>query len=397
VLFKRTIERFAAGPEGLQRFVGITIGAAAFLIDVLNVLSLLRLSDYNILTALSDWYVISIALTGVLAIITGFWISPIAKWAQALIFFLTAILSATTSREGELTSGIFLAFGLILIYQYSFGRYSIWVGAIFTLVLYPLALAKGIGSISSAFLTQVAAIVVMMLCLIVLYGSVLLRHELRHRDDLALLESRVKERTAELEKALAERSVMLQEIHHRVNNNLQVIASMLRLEADRLEDSSQRGSIESSIQRINAMALVHGTAYATEQLDRLDLVNYADRLLDASRDISSIEYTLSAEGPIPVGIDFAVPFGLLLNELVSNAERHAFPEGFQGRVDIRIESGDGILLSFVDNGVGMSENFRIEGTKTLGLSLVNILTQQLRGDFALGGKPGTSWTFRFPA
>jgi two-component sensor histidine kinase len=397
VLFKKGIERLAVDSEGLQKFIGITIGVTAGLIAIFNFLSTLKLQKHIVSATLFNWYDIGIALIGICAVITAFWISPVTKWVQVAVFFLTAILSASTSREGELSSGIFLAFGLILISQYNLGRSSIWVGAIFTLIVYPLALAVGIGSISPAFVTQVAAIVVIMLCMIVLYGSVLLRHELRHREDVALLESRVKERTAELEEALGERSVMLQEIHHRVNNNLQVITSMLRLEADRQGDPGQRVSIETSIQRINAMALVHETVYNTDQLDRLDLVNYADRLLDASRYISTTEYSLEAKGPIPVGLDFAVPFGLLLNELVSNAEKHAFPAGFRGRVDIRIESGEGILLRFSDNGIGMSAAFRIEEAKTLGLSLVHILVQQLRGEIALDRQSGTNWTIRFPA
>jgi len=236
----------------------------------------------------------------------------------------------------------------------------------------------------------------MMICLLILFGGVLLKHELRHRQDVALLETRVKERTADLEQALAERLVMLQEIHHRVKNNLQIIISMLRLEADRQSDAAARGSIETSIQRIYAMALVHETLYITDQLESIDLVKYADGLLELARASSSIEFKLEAEGPIFVPLDFAVPFGLLLNELISNSEKHAFPPGFKGEVDIRIESTDGLLLSIADNGVGISESIRLEGTKTLGLSLVNVLVQQLRGAVTLDRKSGTRWTIRFP-
>ena len=189
---------------------------------------------------------------------------------------------------------------------------------------------------------------------------------------------------------------MLQEIHHRVKNNLQIITSLLRLEAESQGDASSRASLETSVKRIFAMALVHETLYDTEQLEEIDLVAYAGRLLESARSSSSSSFTLEAVGPILVGLDFAVPFGLLLNELISNSEQHAFPPGVSGKVDIRIEAKAGIKLRVADNGVGISEELQIEDAKTLGLSLVKVLVQQLSGRIALDRKSGTSWTIRFP-
>ncbi len=235
----------------------------------------------------------------------------------------------------------------------------------------------------------------MIVCFIILYGAVILRHELRHRQDKELLEARVKERTIELEHALAERSVMLREIHHRVNNNLQLITSILQLEADKEESPLIRASREKSIQRIYAMALVHETLYKTEELDNIDLAGYADLLIDDVRGGTSIEFILTAVKPVFVGLDFAVPFGLLLNELVTNAQKHAFPGAGKGRVDVRIDSEDGLRLCVADNGRGMSEDIPLEGAKTLGLNLVSALARQLRGEVALERNPGTRWTIRF--
>jgi two-component system, sensor histidine kinase PdtaS len=236
---------------------------------------------------------------------------------------------------------------------------------------------------------------IMIICFIILYGAVILRHELRHRQDKEFLETRVKERTAELEHALAERSVMLREIHHRVKNNLQIITSILQLEAGREESPLARSSREKSVQRIYAMALVHETLYQTEQLDKIDLALYADRLLDDVRAGTSIEFVLDAKGPILVGLDFAVPFGLLLNELVTNAQKHAFPDSFKGRVDIGLGAEEGLALSVADDGLGISEDIRLEGAKTLGLNLVSALAKQLGGEVALQRNPGTKWTIRF--
>jgi two-component sensor histidine kinase len=396
VFSRRGLERFVADPNGLQRIVGIIIGTAAVFADISNILVNLGSSNGNIVASILDWYVISITLLGISGVISIFWKSPIARWIQVSVFLITAILSALTVRGGDLTSGFFIIFGLVLIFEYGFGRYGSWIGVVFALLFYPLALAIGFSKDSSAFLAQSASIMLIIACLIVLYGSVLIRHELRHRQDRDLLETRVKERTAELESALAERSVMLREIHHRVKNNLQIISSILQLEADREESPVMRASREKSIQRIYAMALVHETLYQTDQLENIDLARYADRLIDDVRAGSSIEFILSAEGPILVGLDFAVAFGLLLNELVTNAQKHAFPRGFKGRVDIGIESEEGIKLTVADYGAGIAEDIRLEGAKTLGLNLVTALAEQLHGRIDLERKSGTKWTILFP-
>ncbi len=395
--FKKRLEEFAADPDGLQKLVGITAGVTAVIVDILDVLAIRIFRGTTLLASLLDWYVLSVTAVGICGAISGFWKSPIARWMQVAMFFLAAVLNSLTSNTGgDVTGGIFLLFGLILLSEYRLGYWSIWIAGVVTFVIYPLALIVGYRNISHSYLVLALLTIVGVIGFIILYGGVLIRHELRHRLDRELLETRVKERTAELERAVAERSVMLQEIHHRVKNNLQIITSILRLEVDRQADATSRAAIEASIQRIFAMALVHETLYDTDQLESIDLVKYTGELLNLARDVSPIHFGLEAEGPIPVGLDFAVPFGILLNELVSNAEKHAFPQGAGGRVDIRIDSTEGILLAFADDGVGISEHIGIEGAKTLGLTLVKVLVQQLHGKIDLDRSAGTRWTIRFP-
>lgn len=398
MILKNNIDRFAADPEGLQRFVGITIGTVATVVVVLNVLTQYRGPKASLSRSSVDWHVLAITIIGLFGLISGFWKVVLAKWTQIAIFFITAILnSLTTTSAGDVTGGIFLLFGLILIAEYRLGHFSIWLGAVFTVIIYPIALIFGYRSYASFYLFFSVLSLIGVVALILLYGAVLYRHEFRHRQDLALLETRVKERTVELEHALEERFAMLQEIHHRVKNNLQVIISLLRLEADRQGDSGSRASLEASVQRILAMALVHETLYDTDQLDKIDIVSYAKRLIEETRAAASAEFELEAEGATLVGLDFAVPFGLLLNELMSNSEKHAFPAGTRGKVVIRIESKDGIVLRVEDNGIGMSEDVHIDGPKTLGLNLVKVLAQQLGGKISLDRKSGTRWTIRFPS
>ncbi len=391
------MDRYAAETYSLQRVVGLTVGTAALFIGFLNILTLIESLGYSFFKALLNWNIITIAVLGISGIISGFWESRISKWMQLAIFLVTALISAGTTTEGDLTSCTFLVFGLILISEYKLGRLAIGIGVFFGFLAFPFALAIGLKSRSPAFAIQGITVLIGTICLIILYGAVLYRHEFRHRQDLALLETRVKERTVELEHALEERFAMLQEIHHRVKNNLQVIISLLRLEADRQGDSGSRASLEASVQRILAMALVHETLYDTDQLDKIDIVSYAKRLIEETRAAASAEFELEAEGATLVGLDFAVPFGLLLNELMSNSEKHAFPAGTRGKVVIRIESKDGIVLRVEDNGIGMSEDVHIDGPKTLGLNLVKVLAQQLGGKISLDRKSGTRWTIRFPS
>jgi two-component sensor histidine kinase len=398
VELKRFQCKFSADLDGLQKIVGVTLGIAAFFADSLSAILVLRHLGATIVSALLDWNILLVFVGGVLGFISSIWKSFTAKWIQVFIFFLTAILNAlTTTAGGNLTGGVFLIFGLILILEYRLGKASIWIAAIVTLILYPLSLILGYKSFSPSFIYLTALTVIAVITLIVLYGAVILRHEFRHSQDKELLESRVKERTAELERSLGERSVMLQEIHHRVNNNLQIIASILELEAGKEENESARVSREKSVQRIYAMALVHETLYRTDQLENVDLAQYADRLLDELRAGSSIEFVLKAEKPVYVGLDFAVSFGLLLNELATNAQKHAFPALLSGRVEVGIDEEEGLKLSVADNGVGMAENQPLEGGKTLGLDLVRVLAQQLHGEVALERNPGTRWTIRFTA
>jgi two-component sensor histidine kinase len=396
-LLKR-IERFVADPNGLQRIVGFIIGSAAIVANAANIIVTIRTLGMLKVDEIFDWYFFSLALITLCGFISAFWMSAFARWLQVLVFLLTAILSGITVRGGDLTSGFFIIFCLVLIFEYRFGRYSYLVGVASALILYPLSLIIGFSKQSSAFLAQSAAVVVIIFCLIILYGSVLLRHEFRHRQDRDLLEIRVKERTIELERALADRSVMLQEIHHRVNNNLQIISSILQLEADREESLILRASREKSLKRVYAMALVHEILYQTEELEKIGLDRYVDRLVDEVRAGSAVDFVLIVDKDILVGLDFAVPFGLLLNELVTNALEHAFPGGSVGRVEIRVESesGDGIGLSVADNGVGIPEDTPFEDARTLGFNLVNALTVQLHGRIDLDRRSGTRWTILFP-
>jgi PAS domain S-box-containing protein len=207
--------------------------------------------------------------------------------------------------------------------------------------------------------------------------------------------------TAELAASLAEKEVLLREIHHRVKNNLQIIISLLNLQSRYLKDQKVLAAIQESQNRVRAMALVHEKVYQSEHISEIDITEYisylARYLFDFyGTDKHSIKLVLEGES-IKVGINTAVPLGLVINELISNSLKHAFPGGCAGKILIATEKNDdGIVVRLSDNGVGIPEHVDTCNTGSLGLMLIQSLTEQLGAEIRLDRKSGTSYTIIIP-
>lgn len=202
--------------------------------------------------------------------------------------------------------------------------------------------------------------------------------------------------TAALARSLAEKEILLREIHHRVKNNLQLILSLFALQQD------IPGSLESFREtmegRVRSMSMVHEMLYESDAMDAVDLGDYTRRLVGlATADVSrSVAVTVDAQS-IPEGIDTAIPYGLLLNELVANACKHAFATGEPGTLQIAMHDDQGVLeLVVADDGPGLPGDFSIGGGSTLGLRLVVALASQLGGALTWTSGPGARFTVRFP-
>ncbi len=206
-----------------------------------------------------------------------------------------------------------------------------------------------------------------------------------------------------LESALAEKTVLLQEVHHRVKNNLAVVSSLLAMKADGAVSSDVRVALEESQQRVHSMALIHELLYGNEHLDRIDFALYARQLVEGQclapagrRDRISVAMELD---PIELAIESAVPCALILNELLSNACKYAFPGGRSGEIQVRFhQSAPGFVeLAVEDNGIGLpAGRLASRDTKSLGLEIVRILTRQLDGSIEQKECPGTRIVLRFP-
>jgi PAS domain S-box-containing protein len=211
-----------------------------------------------------------------------------------------------------------------------------------------------------------------------------------------------RKRTEEKIKAsLLEKETMLKEIHHRVKNNLQVISSLLNMQSSYLQDENAREAISDSMARVRTMAMIHTQLYQSQDLARVNFGLFIRDLVANVRQSyakfeSPVEIHVDAD-ETRLGVETSIPCGLILNELVSNALKHAFPEGKGGRIDIRMRSeGNWVVLTVQDNGVGLPESVDCRNTQSLGLELVNLLTGQINGTIDLEVEEGTTFTITFP-
>lgn len=198
-----------------------------------------------------------------------------------------------------------------------------------------------------------------------------------------------------LEQALLEKTVLLNEVHHRVKNNLQVITSLLNLQANNADDPRLRDILNESQNRVRAMSLTHQLLYERKDFSKMDLGDYLYRLAQLLRGSyrdsgSRIELRLlRPERPVYLDLERAIPCGLLVNELVTNAFKHAFPPPHRGEIVIELARGDDdqVILTVRDDGVGLPPDFSLDNVKSLGLQLVPLLTDQLhaRLDMPTGG------------
>ncbi len=204
-----------------------------------------------------------------------------------------------------------------------------------------------------------------------------------------------------LRASLREKEVLLQEVHHRVKNNLQIIASLINMQLRRLKEASTRETLEQCQNRVQAIALIHEKLYQSKSLADVPLADYVTSLAQEIVKAANIAGTrVALEISIPdvvLPIDRAIPCGLILNELISNAIKHAFPSGRQGLIRVHAEPlGGHLRLVIADNGVGLPGGFNIKRCPSMGLQLVRTLADQLDALLEIDVQGGASFQLTFP-
>lgn len=202
----------------------------------------------------------------------------------------------------------------------------------------------------------------------------------------------------QLVNSLNEKTMLLQEVHHRVKNNLQIVSSLLNLQSQYFQDGESLAKFNDMRNRIKAIAMVHERLYKSDDVQHANFVEYIESIVDLLQTTygTDIKINLDTKKVLEtrIPIERAVPCGLVINEIVTNAMKHAFPENHVGNavIDIVIElDNNRTKMTIADNGQGLPENFDIASSDSLGLDLVCSLVEQLDGSLAVDGKDGTTF------
>ncbi|HEY9643782.1 MAG TPA: PAS domain S-box protein, partial [Coleofasciculaceae cyanobacterium] len=206
-----------------------------------------------------------------------------------------------------------------------------------------------------------------------------------------------KQAAEQIRVSLREKEVLLKEIHHRVKNNLGIVDGLLKMQSRRATDPQVIATLKESQNRIASIALVHEKLYRSEDLANIDFVQYiADltaHLFDSYNTHSNQIHLKTNIANIPLDIDTAIPCGLIINELVSNALKYAFPHLQPGEIQVTFQQNQDQSLTLIvrDNGIGLSQDFSLKQTKTLGITLVKGLVKQLKGTLEVSAQPGSTF------
>jgi two-component sensor histidine kinase/FixJ family two-component response regulator len=212
-------------------------------------------------------------------------------------------------------------------------------------------------------------------------------------------EQTLRETVDRLEMAVLEKAVLFQEVHHRVKNNLQIIASLLSMQARSMPDEDSAGKLKDTEQRVKAMAMVHEQLYGQKEISSVDLAAYirtlAPQLVSSHPKGTSITLRLDL-AQTSLSLERSIPCGLILTELITNALKYAYPEG-SGEIVVRLLSDSSTVeLTVSDSGVGLPEGLDLKNSQTLGMNIVQALAKQIGGSLEIGAGPGCVFTVRIP-
>jgi len=207
--------------------------------------------------------------------------------------------------------------------------------------------------------------------------------------------------TQKLESILAEKEQLVREVHHRVKNNLNIVSGLLYMQAEKVEEQPKiYGLFTESINRIRTLSFIHEKLYKRDNLACIDLKDYLQSLasniintFSSSKAHIQLEMQLEA---IEIDIDRCISCGLIVNEVLSNAFKHAFPQGQQGIIRLALrQEAKKVSLEISDNGIGLPKGFRIESSGTLGMQLIHNLSRQLKAALEISASPGTAFHLSF--
>ncbi len=228
----------------------------------------------------------------------------------------------------------------------------------------------------------------------------------KHAHEAVSIPSFLERKTIEekVKASLTEKEVLIKEVHHRVKNNLQIVSSLLSLQAESITDKQARDKYLESISRIKTMAIIHEQLYRSKNLSKINAEEYFSELVRFISETYNVNSNVKVNLRIKIrdkfiDIDKAIPCGIIINELLSNAFKYAFPDNKSGEIKVELRSivnpNYHCRLIVEDNGIGMKGKINFKNPETLGLQLINSLTDQLDGKLEVSKEKGTGFTFFF--
>ncbi len=223
----------------------------------------------------------------------------------------------------------------------------------------------------------------------------------KREKDLYVKNEQIIKQSNQIEQSLKEKEILIREIHHRVKNNLQIITSMLSLQISKEEGKEAESILRETKQRISSIALTHQMLYQNSNLSEIEITKYIENLvrqIELSFPPSNIKLIteLYSNGR-RISIDNAVPLGLLINELLTNSFKHAFPNNTKGTIKITLKENDkDCEITITDDGIGLPKNFKTAENKSMGMDLIFILAEQIDAELKIEDKNGSSFSLKIP-
>jgi len=308
-------------------------------------------------------------------------------------FYLIIVIAGLWYRKKAIWVAVFFS-ALYLTVEY-FPPFTVTVGSIFRVVML-CVVAIVVGNITDR-------LIIMQNRFVTLHAEMTQKLEGLVKERTAALEDEIEQRKGAekvIRASLAEKEILLKELHHRVNNNLQIIMSMLNLQAKKMKDPTLKLALKESQNRINTISMVQEKVFTSRDLSKINMNGYVLHLvgnLVTLYRVKQEKITVVLEIPdICIDINTAIPLGLILNELVANSFTHAFPDGRYGEVVLSMrDDGQALVITCKDNGVGMPQGYDWENPDTVGLMLVHSLVNQLQGTIEKVPAEGTRFTLVF--
>lgn len=377
----------------LQRWVASITFLGAIAIAAVNFVALRQFYDQTVAHALLHPTVLWIVALSFVFVLTGLVDDQVARILQVAAYAAGGILTALSTPQGDLTSAVFLVFSMLLLNEYVTARTTGVVAAVVT-VAYIAFLAIGLGNRTASVALTLVNTMILVSVVIALFALISYRQQIIRREYENRLETLVAERTAELREAVVQRDTMLQEIHHRVGNSLQLLASFVSLQQEEAGPGEQQILKETEL-RVHAIADVHATLYSQHQLSHLPLADYSRELISdmqiAYRSEAELVATVSTERE--AHLDFVISFGIILNELITNAAKHGSTDDHAAQVEVSLSDRAAQLVLVVrDHGSGFPSDSRAG----IGTEVVDQLVSQNGGIIRRSSEDGAVVEVTFP-